>query len=75
VIDRMGSSTPNMFAAHILIVTVVVFDVEAHGAGGSLVHGPLQSALGWRGALQWLAPAPRGRVWAKVPAGFGPRIR
>jgi len=74
VLDRIVSSTPNVFAASILITIVVVFSAEAHGAGGSLIHGTLQSALGVRGALERLTPTPWDGVWAKVPAILGARV-
>ena len=58
MIDCGVLSTPNVFAAPILIISVV-FGAEAHGAGGSFVHGTPQAVLGLRGTLQRLTPAPR----------------
>ena len=57
--------------AHTIIVTVVFLGAEAHGSGGSLARGALRSAIEFRDVLRRLAPAPRSRVRAEVPAVFG----
>jgi hypothetical protein len=76
LIARVFSSTRKVSAAYIIIVKVIFFGAEAHGSGGALGlgHGALRSALGSRCALRRLAPAPRGCVWAEVPAVSGTRF-
>jgi hypothetical protein len=63
VIDRVFLATRTVFAAHLLI-GIVVFGTEAHGACSALVHRTLRSALGFHSAFRrrrGAASGPKGR--------------
>jgi hypothetical protein len=62
VIDSVFSLTRNVFTAHIITVSVVFFGAESDRSSGSLAHGALRPALGFRRAFRRLALAPRGCI-------------